>query len=551
MGASTPQGLLIVTEALARIAVADNNVALANQINPNVAGGTFLDAIMSLSGIARTPATSSSVFATVNGVSGTIIPAGSQAAETGSGKNNVFQTTAAVTIPVEGFVSDVEFKSVATGAIPCNAGTLTNIISNVLGWDSITANSQAVLGMATQSDVVARLFRNNTLASQGAAVAQAITSGVLQVPGVLSMRFLENVAATTQVIQGVTMVSHSIYACVNYNAQNSFTVVLATLTGTVATIIPAGSQVSDSAPNVFQLLNAVTIPASGTITNVLFQAVNLGAIVVNPLTLTTIVTPVTGWSTVTNPAASLTANQQAIGTNSEVLATVTGTPTTVIPAGSKASSGGAVFQTLVAVTIPGGGSLAGVLFQALSTGAIPVPIASLTTIVTPVSGWASVTNLALGIPGIPSTIAQALVSKKSAGAAYNNGPGTQIQAVIIVPFSNQQMTILFDVPTQIPINVVVNVKLLSSVTNAITAIKQAIVNYATGQISGIAGLTVGQNVSSFELAGAITSQLPEVYVQSLYIAISPTAPTLPTEIAIAVYQVATIVPGNIVVNFLS
>src|SRR6185437_453506 len=48
LDANTPQGMLITAEVLARIAVADNNAALANQINPNVAGGIFLDAILAL-----------------------------------------------------------------------------------------------------------------------------------------------------------------------------------------------------------------------------------------------------------------------------------------------------------------------------------------------------------------------------------------------------------------------------------------------------------------------------------------------------------------------
>ncbi len=45
---STPQGLLITSETLARQSVVDNNALLANQINPNVSGGIFLDAILAL-----------------------------------------------------------------------------------------------------------------------------------------------------------------------------------------------------------------------------------------------------------------------------------------------------------------------------------------------------------------------------------------------------------------------------------------------------------------------------------------------------------------------
>jgi hypothetical protein len=73
---SSPQGVLITAEALARTEVVQNNAQIANQINPNIAGGTFLDAIMSLTGIQRTAQTQTQVpNVTVAGVAGTIIAA--------------------------------------------------------------------------------------------------------------------------------------------------------------------------------------------------------------------------------------------------------------------------------------------------------------------------------------------------------------------------------------------------------------------------------------------------------------------------------------------
>ena len=456
---NTPQGMLISAEVAARIAVADNNAQLANQINPNLAGGVFLDAIMALTNpFGRIPATQSVVFATVTGVPTTVIPAGSIASETGSGDNNQFETIVDVTIPLNGTVTNVQFNSIQFGPIPSAADDLTVIVTGVLGWESITDSTAAILGIPTQSDIAARQYRLSTLATQASSTAKAITSGVLGLADVSSMSFLENTAATTQTIEGVSMVSHSIYACVN-----------------------------------------------GT----------------------------------------------SIGTPSTVLATITGTPTTVIPAGSQASSNGYVFQTLTNTTIPGGGSISDVLFQALFMGPVPVPIGTLTTIVTPVSGWSTVTNPADAILGATSDIANALVSKKSAGASYNNGPGTNISVYTVVPFSGQIMQVEFDTPVQIAINVLVNVKISNSVQNTQQLVQQAILDYAAGKLEGLAGLTVGQNVSSFELAGAITSQNPSIYVQSLYIAYNPTSPTSPDELAIAVYQIATIAQGNIIVNVLT
>lgn len=209
--ADTPQGVLIVAETLARDSVVRNNANLANQINPNIAGGVFLDAIMALTGSARTPATKSTVAGVLcYGASGTIIPQGSQA-KTAAG--DIFESVAAATIGDGGSVS-VAFQSVEYGPIPASAGALNIVASAVLGWETVSNPNSAVLGAQTQSDVAARSYRKNTLALQAKTVSEAVTSALYAVPGVTSLSFRENVTAGTQVIDSVVLGPHSIYACV-------------------------------------------------------------------------------------------------------------------------------------------------------------------------------------------------------------------------------------------------------------------------------------------------------------------------------------------------
>jgi uncharacterized phage protein gp47/JayE len=215
---STPQGVLITAEALARTQVVQNNAALANQINPNIAGGVFLDAIGLLTGIQRTPQSQTVVTnVTLAGVVGTVIPEGSQA-QTSAG--DAFASQATVTIPAGGS-AQVDFASVEYGPIPCAANAL-NVIANggVLGWESVVNNpsstpaSATALGASTQSDQAFRAYRSNTLGFQGLSLAAAITSALYAVPGVTSLTFQENVAATTATINSIAMVPHSVYACV-------------------------------------------------------------------------------------------------------------------------------------------------------------------------------------------------------------------------------------------------------------------------------------------------------------------------------------------------
>lgn len=214
VSASTPQGVLITTEVLARNAVASNNVAVANQINPNLAGGIFLDAIMSLTGSARNPNTFTTVIASLAGVATTVVPAGSLAKNAITGVN--YATLSEAIIP-----SDVVFQAQDPGPTPCSAGDLTIIISDVLGWETVTNSlNQTELGELEQSDASARTFRNNTLALQGTGMTEAIISGLYSVKGVNSLSFLENVMDTTQTIATVVMSSHSIYICIDGGDNN-------------------------------------------------------------------------------------------------------------------------------------------------------------------------------------------------------------------------------------------------------------------------------------------------------------------------------------------
>ena len=93
----TPGGMLVDAETTSRQSVARNNAAVANQINPNLAGGIFLDAIWSLTGGQRIASTRSTTAATITGVANTFIPARSRARTTQGAQ---FRTVNPVSIPM-------------------------------------------------------------------------------------------------------------------------------------------------------------------------------------------------------------------------------------------------------------------------------------------------------------------------------------------------------------------------------------------------------------------------------------------------------------------
>jgi uncharacterized phage protein gp47/JayE len=335
---STPQGMLITIETLSRIAVADNNVALANQINPNVAGGVFLDALMQLLGLQRIPASHSKVDCTITGVVGTSIPAGAQISNDDG--SVVFEIVSLTVIPTGGILLNVPFQSVSTGAIPAPANTLTTIVSNILGWETVTNPLAATQGASTQSDTQARILRQNALGAQGNSIAANVIAALYMIPGVSQsgVTFQENVSSTPQTINDILMVPHSIYAVVG--------------------------------------------------------------------------------------------------------------------------------------------------------------------------GTASL-----------ELIASALTYSKSAGAAYNNGLGIPISYPFLNQFSNQIINVLFDLPSLVNISIQVTVHAFTTVQNVTSAVQNAIIQYATGNLPGQSGFVVGAAVSPFQLAAAINILVPGLFVQEIQVGV--------------------------------
>lgn len=211
---STPQGVLITAETVARTNVIENNAAVANQINPNLAGGVFLDAIWALTGGGRFKATPTTVDAALNGLPGTVIPAGSLAS---IADGTQFETTSGVVLDGTGF-GIARFQAVEPGPVQVAPGELNQIVSAILGWDSVVNSSNGNPGRNDESDIASRLRRRNTLSLQNVALPEAIVSALYNVTGVRSVAFRENTSSLSTIIDGVLLDPHSVFACVDGGA---------------------------------------------------------------------------------------------------------------------------------------------------------------------------------------------------------------------------------------------------------------------------------------------------------------------------------------------
>lgn len=207
----TPQGVLATMEIENRDAIVRNNAELANQINPDIAGGIFLDAIWALMGGERINATHSYLSnVEFMGVPGTIIPKGSQALTINGA---VFETLTSLIIADTGKITG-DMRAKEYGPITCGIGQLNKVASSVLGWEKVNNTTHAIIGRYAESDIKARRRRKQTLAKNTISVAQAITSSLYELAGVNSLSFRENFTDKTLTIDGISLLPHSIYVCV-------------------------------------------------------------------------------------------------------------------------------------------------------------------------------------------------------------------------------------------------------------------------------------------------------------------------------------------------
>ena len=209
----TPQGVMITAEVESRDGMVRNNAELANQINPDIAGGIWLDGLWALTRGNRRGATRSRLVGVqFTGIPGTIIPEGSLANDAASGAR--FRTMVNIILDASGSASGT-MEAVEPGPVAVAVGGLSEVASSVLGWETVYNPSIAEVGKAVESDVSSRRRRRQTLALQSVGMVESIISRLYDVDGVRSLSFRENITGSPIVIDGITLVGHSIYACVD------------------------------------------------------------------------------------------------------------------------------------------------------------------------------------------------------------------------------------------------------------------------------------------------------------------------------------------------
>lgn len=192
LGSDSQDGQLL---AIFAQAISDCNSAaiqVFNAYSPAFAQGTGLSTSVKINGLARLVSSNSTATLTIIGQAGTIITNGS----VGDTNSNTWLLPASVTIPVGGSIS-VTATAQNPGAIPAAIGSITQIQTPTLGWQSATNPAVAVLGNPVETDAALRIRQSLSVAQPGQTTVDAIASAIGNTAGVTRYVVYENATNAT------------------------------------------------------------------------------------------------------------------------------------------------------------------------------------------------------------------------------------------------------------------------------------------------------------------------------------------------------------------
>lgn len=207
----TPAGQLIDSQTAA-IADKDSELLfLANQFNPLTAEGVWQDALGKIYFLSRQLATPSEATCLCSGLGGTVIPRGAVIKSSVDGARWV--CAGATTIPDSG-ETYVRFMSGDAGAITADAGTLTEIVTVIPGWDAVINPEAAITGGLPESQREFETRRYNSVAKNARGSLSAIYGALADIKNVIDVVVLENTGNDPVVKWGATIPGHSIYVSI-------------------------------------------------------------------------------------------------------------------------------------------------------------------------------------------------------------------------------------------------------------------------------------------------------------------------------------------------
>ena len=303
------------------------------------------------------------------------------------------------------------------------------------------------------------------------------------------------------------------------------TVVQATCTGAVGTVIPAGAIAQDTSGYLYSSLAAATIPPSGSVT-IEFQNQTQGPIACNIGALSNIYTAIAGWDTITNTTAGALGNYVESRADFEArrAASVAGNAVNSLQSIYGAVASLANVIGVLVVDNPSNGTV--------NYGPTSYPLA-------PHSVCVSVAG------GTSSDIAQAIWGKKPPGCNYNGNTSVTVydnNYSTPVPY-----TVTYLTPTSVPVYFNVNIKNSSLLpANITTLVQNAVIQTFNGLDGSGPPVSIGSTSYSGRYYANINAISPNVNVIEVYLGTSASPTTL--SLTMGIDQLPTLTASNILVT---
>lgn len=290
----------------------------------------------------------------------------------------------------------------------------------------------------------------------------------------------------------------------------TYTNVLATLTGQPNTTIPAGSLAETDDGDRFALTTDVLLPSSGSNT-AYFSSVVSGAIPCPVGSLNKIVNSVLGWETVINDVAGNVGVEQE--SDFDFRRRIKASRYTGI---SLVQSIGSAINQVTGVLssfVMDNGNADPIVYEGITLDAHSI--------------------LCIIDGGSDHDVADAIFRKKSSGSAYTAIPDQSVVVPIVDGFYQVEYDVTFNRPKSVSIVINISVKRGEYTGEDLQSdVKNAIVNWSIGGVESVDGMKIGNDISPFEIAAAVSEQIPSIFVSNCQIGIKPETgdPTLSTDV---------------------
>lgn len=196
---TTPQGQLASSQAYMVAAFQAMLEQLIANVDPMTSSGAYQDALGRIYFLTRQGATFATVAATVNGVVGGTLPAGSQAS---SADGTVWVTTSAVVFGAGGSAS-VTFQATTAGSVPAVGINGLSIYQQVPNWESVSNATPSVPGQDTENRTEFETRRAESVQIGGVGQAANVRAAIANVPGVSDV-FIYNNGSDSAITYGTT-----------------------------------------------------------------------------------------------------------------------------------------------------------------------------------------------------------------------------------------------------------------------------------------------------------------------------------------------------------